>query len=166
MHILLAFSLTGCALPAPTYEYGVPLDELEMNLYSLDMGIYPDLSVLDDPNNPFAEAGVYGDLKWELFDGAGFVAAFYSWATVLANEPTGEAQFYTALCLAEIWDDDLVPTEHLFYVHDMAIRAHQSVLDNFPDSVTYDTTGTIAYPLAPQSYQAIIDLGGVPVEAP
>ena len=35
------------------------------------------------------------------------------------------------------------------------------MLDEFPDAVTYDATGTIAYELAPQAYAGIVALGGV-----
>ena len=45
-------------------------------------------------------------------------------------------------------------------VRGLAIDGYQSVLDNFPDSVTYDATGTIAYPLAPSAYAGIEALGG------
>jgi len=162
--LALLLPIAGCALPAPTYEYGTPLNDLELNLFALDMGIYPSTSVLDDPNNPFAETGVPGDLKWDINSDAGPVAAFYSWATVLTGEPTGENQYYTALSLTAIWSGDLVPPEELVYVRDMAIDAHMSVLENFPESVTYDATGTIPYDLAPLSYQAILDLGGTPLE--
>ena len=157
----LLLPLAGCALPAAEYEYGIPLNDVEFQIFDLDMGIHPSTSVLDDPNNPFAGTWL-GELKWDINDSGNTEAAFYAWATVLAAESTGEAQYYTAVQLAEIWSDDRVPPEDLAFVNDMAIRAHQSVLTNFPDSVTYDATGTIAYELAPLSTQAILDLGGTP----
>jgi hypothetical protein len=44
----------------------------------------------------------------------------------------------------------------------LAIRAYQAVLDNFPESVTYDPTGKIPYSLATMSLQGILGLGGTP----
>ena len=47
------FALTGCGNDDLRYRYGFDLNKLEFNLYTADMGVYPDTSVLDDPNNPF-----------------------------------------------------------------------------------------------------------------
>lgn len=153
--------LAACQTPNPaTYHYGVPLDEVSFNLYSLSMGVYPDESVLDDPNNPFAAGGLDGDLRWDITAGGLPVATFYAWATWLVYQPTGEAQFYTASSLHSIYDLALAETNDLYYVRQLAIDGYQTVLDSFPDAVTYDATGTIAYPLAPLAYAGIEDLGG------
>ncbi len=48
-------------------------------------------------------------------------------------------------------------------VRDRAIRGFQAMLDHFPEAVTYDVTGTIAYELATPSVKAILELGGEPV---
>ena len=45
-------------------------------------------------------------------------------------------------------------------VRDMTIAAFQSVLDNFPGSVTFDVTGTIPFSLPPLAYREIVDMGG------
>jgi hypothetical protein len=45
-------------------------------------------------------------------------------------------------------------------VREQAIRAYQSVLDNFPDAVTYDATGTFAYDLVTPAYKGITEMGG------
>ena len=45
-------------------------------------------------------------------------------------------------------------------VKTMAIRAYQSVLDNFPDSVSFDATGTVSFRLATPAYKAIVARGG------
>ena len=42
----------------------------------------------------------------------------------------------------------------------MAIRGFQAVLDYFPESVTYDPTGTIPYRLATFAFNEIIGMGG------
>ena len=157
----LALAAIGCATPEPaTYYYGVPLDEVEFNLHSLSMGVYPDQSVLDDPNNPFADGGLDGNLRWDITSSGLWVPTFYAWATWLTYETTGEAQFYAAASLHQIYDLAMCEDEDLYYVRGIAIDGYQSVLDNFPDSVTYDSTGTIAYDLAPLAYAGIEDLGG------
>lgn len=159
---LLALVAAGCALPAPTYEYGQDLDDVAFRVWTTETGIHPSRDVLDDPENPFAEGGVGAETKWDLLSGASAPAAFYAWATVLAGQPNGEHQFYTATLLHEIYERALCPPEQVYFVREMAIGAYQSVLDNFPDDVTYDATGTIAYPLAPLAYDAILSLGGEP----
>lgn len=158
---LLMVTLIGCETPtAATYFYGTPLDEVTFNLHSLTMGVYPDESVIDDPNNPFASGGLDGDLRWEVTSGGLPVATFYAWATWLTYQPTGEAQFYTASALHAIYDLALCEDAELYYVRGLALDGYQSVLDNFPDSVTYDATGTIAYNLAPLAVSGIEALGG------
>ncbi|MFT6822115.1 MAG: hypothetical protein ACJATT_005950, partial [Myxococcota bacterium] len=47
--LLLAVLATGC-VEASDYEYGESLGSLEFELYSRDMGVYPDASVMRDPN--------------------------------------------------------------------------------------------------------------------
>jgi hypothetical protein len=156
-------SLTGCTRP-PAYLYGKNLTDLKFHVGPGEgnMGIYPDTSVLDDPNNPFADAPASKEGKWVVQSNAGAVASFYSWATLTALEPTGETQFYTAQNLQHIAqtgqaDDDDVKAAAL-----LGQRAYQAVLDNFPDSVTYDVSGKIAYPLTLPSLQGLIALKGVP----
>ncbi len=127
-----------------------------MSLYSNE-GIYPDETVLIDIDNPFRITGVSQNFKWNISLDENPVAAFYAWATVLANAPTGEAQYYTGLALASI-----AYTTNRIGATARAIRAFQAVLDYFPDSVTYDATGTIPYPLGVLSYNQIKNLGGTP----
>ncbi|MDG1480079.1 MAG: hypothetical protein P8R54_10845 [Myxococcota bacterium] len=158
---LPALFLLGCQTPpAATYHYGVPLDEVSFNLYSLSMGVYPDTSVLDDPANPFAGGGLDGDLRWDINSGGLSVAAFYAWATWLTYQPSGEAQFYSAASLHDVYGLGLCEDTDLYYVRGLALDGYQSMLDNFPDAVTYDATGTIAYSLAPQAIAGIEALGG------
>lgn len=158
--IATAFGL-GCAEPAPaTYYYGVPLDEVEFNLYSLAMGVHPDASVMNDPNNPFSTGGLDGDLRWEITAGGLPIAAFYAWASWLVIEPTGEAQFYTASTLHEIYELALCEPEDLPYVRELAIDGYRAVITEFPGSVTYDATGTFAYDLEPSALAGLEALGG------
>jgi hypothetical protein len=159
--ILLLPLLAGCIEEPAQYLYGQDLDDLEFELWTRSVGVYPDTSILEDPNNPFT-ANTYGDLRWDLTADSAWVPAFYAWGTFLAFQPSGEAQFYTASALGQIYVRRLAQAEDLYFVRELAIAGHQAVLDEFPDSVTYDATGTIPYRLAPLSYQAILDLGGEP----
>jgi len=159
--VLLALALAGCPQPA-SWQVGVDLTHLRLVMVTPDVGVYPDTSVLRDANNPFAE-GLTGDTKWQI-ESSGFpIPAFYAWATMLANEPTGEHQFYAAANLQKIYQTAQVDPDLLYYVHDNALRGYQVILDDFPDSVTYDPSGRVAYPLVPLAYQGILDLGGTPV---
>jgi hypothetical protein len=62
--------------------------------------------------------------------------------------------------LLSIYQNGEASQEDLPRVRAQAIRAYQSVLDNFPDAVTYDATGTIAYELVTPSYKGIVEMGG------
>jgi hypothetical protein len=134
---------------------------MQFHPYSADIGITPDQSILDDPNNPFATDPPTDGEKWVLEANAGPVVAFYSWATLNAKNPYGEVQFYTAHDLEQIFRTGQAAEADLPAVATLAIRAYQAVLDKFPDSVTYDATGKIAYDLATPSLQGILGLGGM-----
>ena len=156
---LAATSLGGCTR-TPAYLYGRDFTGLVFHAYSANVGVYPDRSILADPNNPFATDPPTDDGKWVLEADAGPVAAFYSWATINANNPYGEAQFYTAHDLQQIFRTGQANADDLPVAQDLAIRAYQAVLDDFPTSVTYDATGKIALSLATMSYEGIVGLGG------
>jgi hypothetical protein len=156
---MLPSVLVACAVEDPTYRYGVRLSSLELELVGPDVGVHPDRAVLDDPNNPFAR-GLVGDAKWEVLED-GPVAGFYAWASMLALQPTGEHQFYTARMLHEIYLERRCRPDDIAFVHDLAIRGYQSVLDQFPGAVTYDATGRSAFALGPLAIHGIEDLGGV-----
>ncbi|QDE71396.1 hypothetical protein BHS07_33460 [Myxococcus xanthus] len=151
--------VTGCYDPA-SFVYGESLDGLTLQFHSPDVGIYPDQSVLDDPNNPFRSSTPGTETKWDIESRAGNVAAFYSWATLLAREPGGEAQFYVGNNLLAIYQNGEARQEDLPQVRLQAIRAYQTMLDSFPDAVTYDATGTYAYDLATPAYKGIVEMGG------
>lgn len=153
--------LHGCIAEPPRYVYGEDLDALELVLWTRSVGVHPDVSVLDDPNNPFG-VGMDSEVKWALTSDGAWIPAFYAWATTLATVPTGEAQFYTARALAEVYTRQLAAPEDRYHVWRLAVAGNQAVLDDFPDSVTYDAAGLVAYPLAPLAWQAILDLGGEP----
>ena len=157
---LLAGVALGCSeAEAPEYVFGDNLNAVRFEVTSTDLGIHPSEAVLADPNNPFYDQFL-GELKWEVHASAGNVPAFYGWATMLVFEPIGENQYYAATRLRDIYYSGEYPEGDGEVVRSMAIRAFQSVLDNFPDSVTFDATGTIPYRLAPLAYNEIIALGG------
>jgi hypothetical protein len=166
LHVVLLslglVSVAGCDTPVATYDYGVQLNDVEFNLHSVEMGVYPSLDVLGDPGNPFATTGMGRETKWDILSYEAWPAVFYAWATFLTQEPTGEAQFYTATAAANLYAYRDCEPDDLYYVRQIAIDGFQAVLDEFPESVTYDATGTYAYPLAPLAYQGIVSLGGVP----
>lgn len=149
----------GCT-KTPAYLYGRDFSNLAFHAFSPDEGIYPDRTVLEDPNNPFATDPPTDDGKWVLEANAGPVAAFYSWATLDADSANGEAQFYAAHDLQQIFRTGQASADELPVAQDLAIRAYQSVLDHFPTSVTYDVTGKIAFSLATMAYEGIVGLGG------
>jgi hypothetical protein len=154
-----AVGICGCYERA-SYVYGESLDGLTLQLHGEDEGIHPDTSVLEDPNNPFVLNSPGEETKWRIQASGDRVAAFYAWATLLARRPSGEAQFYVATNLVGIYQNGEASQAELPRVREQALRAYQSVLDNFPDAVTYDATGTVAYELATPSYKALVELGG------
>lgn len=161
--ILLAALLaaSGCSEPGP-FVYGNPLSDAPLAVYDESAGIHPSKAVLDDPNNPFARASSGAGTKWDIQSTGNHVAAYYSWATWLAREPTGEHQYYVALNLGKIWSQGLARQQDLPLVRGMALAAFQSVLDHFPDAVSWDATGTFSFELVTAAYLGILDLGGTP----
>jgi len=155
---LLLTALAGCAtdLPVPAYRYGTVLADLAFQVSDPGMGIHPNTSILRDPENPFVE-GISLEGKFAALSDSP-VAGFYGMGTALAGQPTGEHQFYTAVSLDAIHAEREVDDPGL--VRDMAIRAYQSVLDNFPGSVTFDVTGRTSFELGPLAIDGIEGLGG------
>lgn len=159
---LLSCSLLSACLDAPEHFYGYDLLEHRLSLYRLDMGVHPSTSVLDDPNNPFRFDGVGVETKWTLLTYATNGASFYAWATLLATQPNGEHQYYTALTLQRIHDQDEVTAVEKPFVRDMALAGYAALLEHFPESVSFDPSGNFGFRLAPLAYQGILDLGGTP----
>ncbi len=160
---LASFTLVGCLDPGETvYGESFP-DDTFLVVYDTSVGVHPSQAVLSDPNNPFRLARSGRDTRFEIeANDSHNVTAFYSWATWLATEPTGESQFYTASNLAEIWRAGDASQEDLALIRQMAIDGFQAVLDDFPDAATFDPTGNIRFELITPSYQGIIALGGTP----
>jgi hypothetical protein len=110
----------------------MPTDYI-LNLYGVNEGIHPDKSVLDNPDNPFANANVNMVNVWDLTeDCPSPKSRFYLWATLLANSPTGEFQYFTAKSLHELYT--VGGSEN---AKEQAKRAYRATLDYFFDSVTW-----------------------------
>jgi hypothetical protein len=133
--------------------------DVVLDLYCENVGVHPETCVLDDPANPFATTTIIefdvnnpgGDNKFDLFNSlppgpSGAKARFYFWATALAQRPSGENQYYTALALHELYDanSNAISTDEL--VQQQALKAYRSVLDNFFSSVTVFTCCPAASP--------------------
>jgi hypothetical protein len=155
----MLFVLLACAVPPATWDVGQDLSSLAVVLTALDEGVHPSTSVLSSPHNPFD--GRVLDVKWELL-ASDCAAGFYAFATALALEPTGEHQYYAAACMQELVTTARLRPEDDYLGWSIAVAGYQSVLDHFPDSVTYDATGTYAWPLAPLAYEGIVALGATP----
>jgi len=156
--LLTALVLIGCAYEPGEYRYGDDLTQLEWLPYSPDEGVFPDESVLADPNNPFAD-GIGEQTKWDVYN-TGPVHGFYAMATALVQIPTGEHQLYTATSAHGIYEQELAAPEDLWLARDIAVRGYSAVLEYFLDDVTYDATGTYYWYVAPLAYQGLVALGG------
>ena len=151
---------SGCADP-PTFLYGQDLQKLHFHFSGPDMGVHPDKSLVRDPDNPFALSPPSDRTKWELQSSSTPVAAFFGWATLDAYVPGGESQYYAAMNLQAIYQNGLADQGDLPMVKPLAIRAYQAVLDVFPESRSYDATGTVSFDLATLAYKGIVALGGM-----
>ena len=157
--------LAGSLLAAGCAADGDPvgpenLQGLILTLHSTNEGVYPDQSVLTDPNNPFANGTLRQDTIWLIQSRGGNVGAFYAWATECAHGCNGERQFYAATDLAAIYAGSQANPDQLELVRANAIKGFQAVLDNFPKDVTYAADGVTTYSLATLSLKGILALGG------
>ena len=156
--VAVATTLTSCVEPGE-YRFGENITGIRYEFFHEDEGIYPSDVVLVNPNNPFRNHPIGEETKFDILSGGGNAGAFYAWATLLARAPNGEHQFYTATKLHDIAvSGEVEDPEERCRVTLMAGRAYQTVLDEFPDSVSFLADGTPFY-LAPLAYHGIEDLG-------
>ncbi len=155
---LTALLLTGCITEPGEYRYGDDLRELSFVPHGPDVGVYPDESVMADPNNPFS-GGIGEQTKWDVYE-SGPVHGFYGMATALVQIPTGEHQYYAASSAQAVYEQELAAPEDLWLARDIAVNGYRAVLDHFLDDVTYDASGTYYWSVAPLAYQGLQDLGG------
>ncbi len=135
--VLLA---TGCGQSdgggSVNNEIELPTDDTKpLDLQCNNVGLYQNTCVLDDPHNPYRRSAITEDNKFKIDDDApSATAKFYLWATALAvgAGAPGENQFYVALNLQRMW-----ASSNSELTRQQALRAYQSYLDHYFDSVTY-----------------------------
>jgi len=107
--------------------------DYELILFSENEGVHPDISVLDNPENPYADASINMENVWDLYaDCPSAKSKFYLWATILAKIPVGEHQYFTAKSLHELYT--VGSSEN---AKEQAKKAYRATLDYFFDSVTW-----------------------------
>ncbi|MGB5417018.1 MAG: hypothetical protein WBN01_20460 [Polyangiales bacterium] len=143
------------------YEFGFNTTGIEFELFDPTEGVHPSKVTLSNPRNPFRESGVSDDTKFAILGDGGNAGAFYAWATVLAEIPIGENQFFTAVKLRDLYESNEVAEEDRDTVRRMAIDGFQALLDCFPESLLFDASGTVTTRFATLAYGQILDLGGV-----
>ena len=157
MFLLVANLLMGCEAPQPYYYRGMNLLDVEFVFADVEHGTYPDTGILNHPTNPIDQALFAG--KWDV-EAFGYApASYYVWATQLAVEATGDNQFYTAQALTSIYMLEMMDEYERYHVWQMAVNAHNALLEHFPDAVSYLADGVTYFPLAPLSYEALVTLG-------
>lgn len=125
----------------------LPTDYM-LDLYSANEGIHPDTSVLDNPDNPFADANINMENVWDLTTACPSPKSrFYLWASILANIPIGEYQYFTAVSLHELYT---VGGSENAKAH--AKKAYRATLDHFFDSATWWQADWIA----DETYYAVL----------
>ena len=157
--VVLVGFVASCAGDGQAWV-GEGIADMKLDLRGANEGVYPDQSVLENPQNPFRQGAIGQETIWMIQGQGGAVPAFYAWATACARGATGERQFYAALDLMAVYQQNLAVPEDLARVRDLAIAGFQVVLDKFPDSVTYAADGETTYDLATPSVQHILELGG------
>lgn len=156
---LVAALAGGCAPDTRRYRFGENVTGLRFELFDESEGIHPSTITLANPRNPFRHDSIGEQTRFDLLAYGGNAGGFYAWATLLARNPTGEHQFFTATKLHDIAvSGELDSAEDVCRVTRMAGRAYQAVLDAFPGSVSYLEDGS-SYALAPLAYRGIEALG-------
>lgn len=155
----LALASVACDIESPAFRDGIQLSTLTFELHSENVGVHPFDDVLADPNNPFRRVGVGTDAKFEILGSSSTPGAFYAWASLLATQPTGEHQFYTAQLM-----EALAGTrtgEERYQFERIAVRGYQAVLDFFPGDISFtDETLLESFRVATPAYFGILRLGG------
>jgi hypothetical protein len=131
---LLILLVSGCEVKNGTIanEIEIPLDN-KLVLYGENEGIHPNRDILDNPENPYANAGLNQENVWDIYeDCPSPKAKFYLWGTMLTIIPMGEHQYYTALSLHELYT--VGGSEN---ARKQAIKAYRAVLDHYFDSTTW-----------------------------
>jgi hypothetical protein len=159
--LLLALALSASACGDNRQPlFGENITGITFEFYDETEGVFPSRVVLSNPRNPFRDYPISDDMKFDILANGGNAGAFYAWATLLARQPTGEHQYYTAVKLRDIYNAREVEGADREKVRQMAIAGFQAVLDFFPDSVTFDVTATQMFRVATPALLGILDLNG------
>jgi hypothetical protein len=165
-------SVSACAQPDFDYA-GTDLTAVKLGTLLPGEGVHPSRTALDAPENPFSSFHLSPDEMWQLGDPAASpnpAVGFFAFASCLAYSPRGELQLHTAGQLMRILDTcvpaaDGTPSTVCGFTPDeqAAIKTHaaeglQSLLDNFPDDVSYTAEG-YQYRLAPIAIERLRALG-------
>ena len=117
----LALLAAACGGDNEQYRFGFNTTGIQFELFDETEGIHPSEVTLDNPRNPFREFNIGEDTKFDILDDGGNAGAFYAWATVLAGQPTGENQYYTATKLRDLFLSNEVAQKDRDTVRDMAM---------------------------------------------
>lgn len=110
----------------------LPLD-FNLPLYCENEGVFPETCILDNPENPYVNANISMETSWDFYDASpSSKSSFYLWGTMLANIPTGEHQYLTALSLHELYTAGGSENAKA-----QAKKGYRAVLDHFFDNVTW-----------------------------
>ena len=157
---ILLLLTAGCISEPSEYFYGVDLAGIEFVVQSPKQGVWPDSTVLNIEENPFALTGVSQDQAWELLAAGQMTAAWYAWATVLTVEAYGQPQYNSAFIAHEIYNGNLADDEDLVWIREIAVGGYTVMLEEWPDSRQYSADGSYSWPLAPLAYEGLLSLGG------
>lgn len=125
-----------------------------------NVGIFDEVCILQDPDNPYRTTPVRefnlndtdAITKFELNNQISAAenslgqklskARFYLWATAMARFPSGENQYFTALYLAELLNEQIIEFGDPDYegdpiIREQSLKAYRSLFDNFFGSVTF-----------------------------
>lgn len=144
---LILLCLFACGDPS-TPLLGTPIDRSAFDPLDETAGIHPSLAVLSDPANLYRERPPTEDAKWDVQSLGDPKLAFYAFASALTRTPTGENQYYVAVNLKRLSDLNLVAPGKETMVRDMAIRAFETVIEQFPNDLTYEADGETSYNVA------------------
>lgn len=139
--------LFGCGDPS-TPLLGTPIDTRPFSPVDETSGIYPSQTVLEDPANLYRTHPPSEDAKWDVQALGDPKLAFYAFASALTRTPTGENQYYVGINLKRLSDLDLVAPGKEAMVRQMAMNAFETVIEQFPNDLTYDADGITSHNVA------------------
>ena len=144
---LVLLCVISCGDPSELL-LGTPIDQSPFDPIDQTAGIHPSLSVLTDPANLYRNRPPTEDAKWDVQSLGDPKLAYYAFASALTRVPTGENQYYVGINLKRLSDLNLVVPGKERMVRDMAIKAFETVIQQFPNDLTYEADGETSYNVA------------------